>query len=51
MTLFELHTKMLDLLAEINKQKEEAGRSEKGRLLAIAATDLEKSTWAVGAIK
>jgi hypothetical protein len=47
MTLAELHAKMLELLTEINKQKKESGQSEKGRLLAIAATDLEKSSWAV----
>jgi len=27
--------------------KEKAGRSEEGRLLAIACTDIEKAVWAI----
>lgn len=43
----EIQERAANLLAEIKAAQIEAGRSEQGRLLAIAATDLEKATWAL----
>lgn len=42
-----LLNQLQDVLKNIKEAQNVAGRSEKGRFLAIAATDVEKATWAL----
>lgn len=42
-----LSQELATVLAKIKEAQSAAGRSEKGRLLAIAATEVEKASWAL----